>query len=324
MNEPAAAARPPAEEGIARRLRGTLRSGRLPHAYLFVGTSGTGRLEAARWLAGVLLCTDRPAPDTACGECQSCRLMRDDCHPDYHTVGVPEGRQQLPIVAIRQVQHVAGLKPSLADRRVFVIRETDRMSLEAANCFLKTLEEPPGRCLFVLIAAGLRRLPETVVSRSRIVRFGNLAPDVLADRLVGEGMDADQARWLARRSWGSPGLARELQAMGLPEFNSELTERLDGLSPEQDFALSDWLGERAREGAESAARSRIALQEMLECALLHYRDLAERASPPAAERLLEQAELVLEAIEGIGENANRQLALDRLFTELARRQAPAR
>ena len=63
---------------------------------------------------------------------------------------------------------------------------------------------------------------------------------------------------------------------------------------------------------------------MLECALLHYRDLAERASPPAAERLLEQAELVLEAIEGIGENANRQLALDRLFTELARRQAPAR
>jgi DNA polymerase-3 subunit delta' len=234
------------------------------------------------------------------------------------------------------------LKPVRAARRVFVIREADRMSLDAANCFLKTLEEPPGNCLFILIASSLRLIPETIVSRCRIVRFVNLSPQRLQSRLEAEGMEARDAHWLARRAWGSPGLAERFQQMGLHDFNRQLVEKLGQLSAADSLAFSDWLNDAAR-AAHSGAETRIRLQELLECAALYYRDLAlaataggsecelcnqaakdamkEQAAATSPEAFLDKADLVLETIERIGANAHSRLALDRLFTRLPR---PAR
>ena len=335
----------PGQHDAARLLRAALRSGRLPHAYLFVGSSGTGRLAMARWLAQVLLCRRKVEPDECCGECDDCVAVASGRHPDYREAGVPAGKQLLPIDTIRDLQRAASLKPVLGVRRVFTVTEAEMMTIEAANCFLKTLEEPPGACFFVLIASSLRQIPETVVSRCQVVRFRNLPPDDLQHRLEEQGMDPEDAHWLARRSWGSPGLAQRLREMGLAAFNRELVQRLRAMSLEDNFGLSDWLDGLAKEGAASAARSRTALQEVLECALLYYRDLAlaaaarggtaelcnragedgikELASGVEPDAFVEDAELVLETIEGIGANANRRLALDRLFTGLARRRGTA-
>jgi len=327
------------QEG-ARRLRGALRSGRVPHAYLFVGSAGTGRVAAARELGRILLCLDRAAPDAACNKCRSCRAMDGGRHPDYHETGVPEGRQLLPIETVRELQHAASLKSSFGGGHVFVVRDAERMSLDAANCFLKTLEEPPAGCNLILIASSLRDLPETVISRCWIVRFPNMRPQELCQRLEAEGLDADDAWWLARQSWGSPGAAAALRAAEAVELNRELVRRLGDISLEDNFELSDWLSAAAA-GAPGATEARRRLQDLLECAAAYYRDLAlqaavgaegadlmnraaagdicEKAAGAAPEEFLRRAELVLEAIERIGANANRRLVLDHLFTALAER-----
>jgi DNA polymerase-3 subunit delta' len=268
--------------------------------------------------------------------------MAQERHPDYFETGVPEGKQALPIESVREVQRVASIKPVLADRRVFVIRDAESMSAEAANCFLKTLEEPPGGCLLILIASGLRQIPATILSRCRLVRFRNMPPDALQRELEAEQVEPAQARWLARRAWGSPGLARQLLEMGLPEFNNRMLEELRTLSPEDNFRLSDWVNEAASSRSQGTAESRAVLQDLLECLALYYRDLALAAAAAGgtaelcnaaladqareltagrqAEFFASQADLVLEAIERVGGNANRQLALDWLFTRLGRAQ----
>ncbi len=335
----------PGQETAARLIRAALRSDRLPHALLFVGSAGTGRLAMARELARILLCDEPPQPDAACGACRSCRLMGAGGHPDYREEAVPESRQLIPIDAVREMQRVAALKPVTASRRVFVIRDAERLSIEAANCFLKTLEEPPGGCVFLLIASSLRPIPETVISRCRVVRLRNLRPEVLGARLEADGAAPEDAHWLAGRAWGSPGLAEQLRRGGLHAFNKELIEQLRAVSVEDNFRLSDWLDGLARQAGGSAAASRVELQELLECALLYYRDLAVTAADPKGEPpllnragrdairkaaadagpdgFLEQADLVLDAIEAVGNNANRRLALDHLFTELGSRRTGA-
>jgi DNA polymerase-3 subunit delta' len=321
----------------ARRLTAALRSGRVPHAYLFVGSAGTGRGAAARELARILLCRERTAPDAACGVCRSCRAIEAGRHLDYHETAVPEGKQLLPIESVRELQRTASLKPSLAGGHVFVVRDAERMSLDAANCFLKTLEEPPPGCTLVLIASSLRELPETVVSRCWIVRFRNMPPEELRARLEAEGLGADEAWWLARQSWGSPGAADALRQAQFAGVNRELIGKLSALSVEDNFTLSDWL-DAAAGGAGTEARVR--LQDLLECVAAYYRDLALQASVGAGqadlvnraaaddvrraaagaapEEFVRRAEQALEAIEWIGANANRRLALDHLFTSLAK------
>ena len=158
------------------------------------------------------------------------------------------------------------------------------------------------------------------MSRSRLVRFPNEAPDALAAELAEGGMVPADARWLARRCWGCPGLARGLADMRLHEFNRELVERLGRLALEDNFELSDWLIGLAREGKKAGPEARDALQELLECVVVYYRDLALEAAGQRAELRMDQADLALEALERIGANANRQLALDNLFTALALRQ----
>lgn len=319
------------------RLEAALRRGRLPHATLLLGPAGVGRLALARELAGALLCSE--SDDGPCGRCRGCGMFLRGAHPDYEEAGVPEGKQDLPIDLVRELQRKASIKPVIARGRVFVIRDAERMNQEAANCFLKTLEEPPGECRFILIASSLWDIPQTIVSRCQVVRLAAPAPAPVERMLLEEGMDREDAWWLARRSWGSPGLARALRDMGLPAFNRRLCEHLLSLGSGDVFGLADWIGAEAdRAGGASRAAARSVLQELLECLAVFYRDVAASAlagqgaelfnrpfeepirrlaSRRSLDSIIESADLVFEAIESIAANANRRLALDDLFVGLA-------
>jgi hypothetical protein len=253
----------------------------------------------------------------------------------------------------------------MAPRRVFVVRDAERMNSASANCFLKTLEEPPGGSCFILIAAGLWDMPQTVVSRCRVVKLSGLPAGRVEKVLRGEDLDAEDAWWLARRSWGSPGLALGLRDIGLHSANRELAEKLlalgdaegPALRPAGAYELSEWLAAQADAAGQSPStllgevdksnrrpRVRMALQECLECAAVLYRDLAalrlrvreddeapgveifnkgleerlrELASQCPLESLIDCADRVFEAIERVGANANRRVALDDLFTQLS-------
>ena len=154
---------------------------RVPGALLFLGPGHVGKATAAIALAQALNCeapvgVNTAGPD-ACGTCASCRKIGSSTHPDVEIVE-PEG-QFIKIDQIREVSNRLSLNPLLAQRRMVVFKSAEQMNPQAANAFLKTLEEPPADTTLVLCATGRSALPETIVSRCVPVRFLPLTDGIL-------------------------------------------------------------------------------------------------------------------------------------------------
>lgn len=219
-------------------LRRALHSGRMPHAYLFDGPEGVGKERAAVALAARLLCEapQLAADDDACTECTACRLMASGNHPDFHLVhrGLHKLHPDRSVRASKGLYLVVDLvrhfviepaarTPQLGRRRVFVIRDAERMNEEAQNALLKTLEEPPGAACLVLITSAASRLLSTIRSRCQRVRFGALPTPYVArevERLA--RTDATSAAALAALSDGRLGAALRWQQVGLLDALAEL------------------------------------------------------------------------------------------------------
>ncbi len=248
----------------------------MAHAYLFEGPEGVGKELAARALAARLLCEDDAlAPDAdACGQCPSCRLIAADNHPDFHLIH--RGLHKLhPDRSIRQrkglflavdlIRHFliepAAMKPAQGRRRVFLIRDAERMNEEAQNALLKTLEEPPGAACLILVTASAARLLPTIQSRCQRVPFGTLPLEFVAEELARRsGAAAVDARWLAELSGGRLGVAlrwQQIDLLGTLEAVGDCLDRVSEGDPEA-FAkglieLATALAERARPGADDDA-----------------------------------------------------------------------
>ena len=206
-------------------LKRGLAAGRTAHAYLFDGPEGVGKELAARVLAARLLCRDvappgpalfgdAPADDDACGRCEACLLLAAGNHPDFHLIhrGLHKLHPERTIrnsrgltLSVEVVRHFlidpAGLKPTVGSRRIFVIRDAERMHDAAQNALLKTLEEPPGAAVLVLVTASAERLLPTIRSRCQRVPFGRLPRAFIAAQL------ATQARVPAPAAEALAGLA---------------------------------------------------------------------------------------------------------------------
>lgn len=174
------------------------------HAYLFAGPEGCGKSLAARAFAAALLCKRG-----GCGECRDCRLALGDRHPNGFLVE-PEGRE-IHVETVRsEVWHPAFRTAPEPGRKVFVIREADRLNPAAADALLKVLEEPPADAVLLLLSARPHELPETVLSRCHVVTFRPLAEGFVVRTLEAEGVDAKLARLAARLAGGNLGRARRL------------------------------------------------------------------------------------------------------------------
>jgi DNA polymerase-3 subunit delta' len=174
------------------------------HAYVFAGPEGSGKSLAARAFAASLLC-----PEGGCGSCRACRLALGDRHPNEFLVE-PEGRD-IHVDTVRdEVWHPAYRTAPEPGRKVFVIREADRLSPAAADTLLKVLEEPPADAVLMLMSARAHELPDTVVSRCHVVTFTALSEPFVVDALAAEGVDELRARLAARLTGGNLGRARRL------------------------------------------------------------------------------------------------------------------
>jgi DNA polymerase-3 subunit delta' len=174
------------------------------HAYLLAGPEGGGKSLGARAFAAALLCAAG-----GCGECRDCRLALADKHPN-ETIVEPEGRD-IHVETVRaQVWHPAYRTSPEPGRKVFVIREADRLNPAAADVLLKVLEEPPADSVIMLLSARPDELPETVLSRCHVVSFLPLSERFIVGSLVEEGADPTRAALAARLSGGNLGRARRL------------------------------------------------------------------------------------------------------------------
>jgi DNA polymerase-3 subunit delta' len=250
------------------------RRGRLAHAYLFTGLPGIGKRLFADELARALLC-EAPARERleACDQCPSCLQAAAGAHPDLFLVTRPEESHVLPIDVIRELSRSLGLKSARGRGKV------------AANCFLKTLEEPPPRSVLLLVGTSADRQLPTILSRCQVINF---RPPPLAEVVeLLRSQEIEDPAWaerVARLASGSPGQALALADKALWEFRRVL---LDGLSrvPCDTIALSQaWMHFIEEAGKDSAAQRRRAS--------LVLRLLIEFLKSVLAERLGGAADLV--------------------------------
>lgn len=202
-------------------LKAAIESERIAHAYLFLGQDIKGMEDVAIMFAKLLNCVGAGATEKGlnfCDKCISCLKINHKNHPDLKRI-YPEGlSRQIKIGNIRDLQKDIYLKAIEAKKKVYIINETDRMTEEAANCLLKTLEEPPGECVIILISSNLSSILPTIVSRCQVIRFYGLGDDgIVANdedfRIIDELLDVKNAF-----------LGRELEIYQLPRQG--LTEKI--------------------------------------------------------------------------------------------------
>lgn len=158
------------QQDVAGRLQRSLQYGRLAHAYLLVGPRGSGKEAVARTLAQALNCEQQN--HDACGRCASCQLIAKDKHPDIHWLLPKSKGRRIKVDQIREFENSIRLRPGMARLKVGIVRDADCLTEEAANAFLKTLEEPPARTIIILLSGEPQRLLPTILSRCLRMTLG--------------------------------------------------------------------------------------------------------------------------------------------------------
>ncbi len=158
---------------VIANLRAALIRDCLPHALLFAGRLGIGKHTVARALLAARYCERRRDGD-ACGACPECRRIAQNEHNDVILLGRERGKRDIGIAAIREVQGALHLASTSGRGRATILDGAERMTEEAQNAFLKTLEEPPAKAVIVLVSSAVDRLLPTIRSRCAVHRFAPL------------------------------------------------------------------------------------------------------------------------------------------------------
>ena len=355
-------------EDLRERLGESARAGRLPASLLFYGPEGVGKQRLALWLARLLQC-DRLE---ACGECRGCRLALKLEHPDIHWFfPLPrpggsrdklrekledarmeaieeiredplqprreEGATGIYLAAVQEIRSRASHRPAMGPRSVFVIGDAEKMvpqaaNPEAANAFLKVLEEPPEDTYVFLTSSRPGALLPTIRSRVLSLRVPPLDEEVVEGFLAEHaGLDAGEASRLAGVSQGSIGRALRLTTEEEREIRDEAADLLR-------LAISGSRSRRLRHAVQvspAGARGEFsevlaAAEEMIRDLLAAVTDSPERAFAPARAReildghrphpysLIRAAESVDEARRMADANVNPQAITAVLLDDLAR------
>jgi DNA polymerase-3 subunit delta' len=310
-------------------LKRALANKTLAHAYLFSGEAGIGKKMTALALAAAVNCGDA-GPEGGCGVCPSCRKIALSGHPDVHIL-VPDG-DEIKIDQVRQMQADLSLKPFEGAKKVLIIDGAESMNPSSANAFLKTLEEPPGECLIIMISAMPQGLLATIRSRCQEIRFHPLPRHILAQALMRKrALSGEDAWFLAALAQGSMG-----RGLGM-DVEQEKTAR--------DDVMTLWAGLGAMSPAdvlvqaEALFRDRDRLDRLLDIGvewlrdalvyhetgderlLVHgqardrYREWGERFSTP---RMLADAELFFESRSLLDRRVSAQLVAENLLLKLGR------
>ena len=240
---------------ILQQLQHAIATERVAGAYLFAGPAHVGKETVAAHFAKTLNCAT--SNEAACGACLSCRKIDDSNHPDVQTVR-PSGAW-MRIDQIRELQKRIIYRPLEGRRKTYILTDVERMNLEAANCLLKTLEEPPGYAVLILLTTNLDALLPTIRSRCQIIKFNSLQIPELATVLSEQfGLETSRALSIATLSRGAIG-----KAIALLDSGSDGVSKVPELLTANDLLAAFRIAEELSQSPE----------EGLDQLLLWYRDL---------------------------------------------------
>lgn len=332
---------------VVERLKTSAKAGRLAHAFLFVGPEGVGKRTFALKLAQALLCEKNPEELLdPCGACPGCAQVEAGTHPDVITAGRPEDKQELPIKVIREVCSNFALKPVRGLRKVAIVDDLDSINDEAANAFLKTLEEPPPGAVLILLGTSPELQLETIVSRCQVVRFDPIPDEDLIAVLLEKGIADDEAEARRLASLADGGVGRAM-SLADPELGAQRRALIDGLADERGFdpgeQVQQFLSFAKQAGKEAAAQRRRAGLMIAEIARLfrgvlwQTAGLEAPAADPADRRAIATlanrlepedvfilTDRALEADRHLRRNLYLPLVLESLFHDLAKIINPKR
>lgn len=310
-------------------LKRALANNTLAHAYLFSGEDGVGKKLTAVAVAAAVNCAER-GPGGGCGACPSCRKTASFGHPDIHVVAA-DG-QEIKIDQIRQVQAGLALKPFEGMKKVLIVDGADALNDAAANAFLKTLEEPPGDTLIILVTSLPQSMLPTIRSRCQEIRFLPLSRRALSQVLVERrGLSEEDAWFVAALAKGSLGRAIEMnieEERAAREDVRRLWLDLRAMSPAEVLAQAEPLSkdrrrlERLLDVTVEGIRDTLVLSATGDESLLvnagekdRYTLLAGQFSFP---RMLADIELLNESRRLLDRRVSAQLVTENLLLKLGR------
>lgn len=256
----------------------SLRENRLAHCYLLVGPPNIGKTTIALEIAQAVNCTETDKP---CGECTQCLRIAEGKHSDVQLISLKnvtsegqnkKNRTEISINDIREMQKSASLKPFEGACRVFIIKTVEQLSIEAANCLLKTLEEPPAQVIVILLSnTNSSNLLQTIVSRCQVIKLNTLPTSQVAQHIQKQSeINPEQLQQIANLSRGRIGWA--IKVIEKPEI---LTIRQQTIQKILNVITGDLFTrfEYASELANIFARDRESVREELEMWISILRDI---------------------------------------------------
>ncbi len=314
-------------------LRRAISSQRVRHAYLFTGPDHIGKALLARRFAQTLLCTGGPdprlSPQSPCGTCLSCRKVLHNNHPDVHYVARPPDKQFILIEQVRALQSDSARKTLEGRRNIFLIEGMHEMNVQAANCLLKTLEEPEPDVVLLLTVPDPALLLPTILSRVQQISMHLLTTSQIRQSLQDRWQVAEEDAALisalaaGRMGWAISAVEDD-DLLTERQAHLEMLVRIPSLSRVQRFDIAQKL---STEGDK--------IKDMLELWLLWWRDLLfatnncqdlvvnvdmrsllqKHAARINSSESLRMIRTILRTLESLDQNVNARLALEVLMLD---------
>lgn len=326
-------------ENTKRRLGDALSTGSLSHAYIIEGAEGSGRFTLATQIACVLNCknsADENAPHP-CLECNMCRRILSGSAPDVRVTDT-DGRAAIGVDSIRLLKEDVYLSPTESEYKVYIIKNSEKMTAQAQNALLKVLEEPPDKVVFFLLTTDSGELLTTIKSRAQTIRMQILDAKTIRNYLKTEYADKigkmpeEKAEALVSASGGRIGEAIKLldekalssvmlERNDVDRIIGAITEKTDYTSVYDAFSS---LPQKRQEFADSLGFLSSALRDLLIAKrggeeFIYYGDgkkAREIASKISIGRLVRLLDTVSEAIYALQNNANVSLTLSGIITDI--------
>jgi len=200
------------QERAIKILTKSLKEDKVSSSYIFVGSEGTGKKFTVIEFTKVLNCLNLNKKLEACDNCHSCNEINKQCYPDLKIIETTTS--SIKIEQIREIRKEIELKPFKSTKKVYIIDQAEKMTLEASNCLLKIMEEPPCYVIIILICSKIDVILPTIISRCQIIYFGLITSlkikELLLNRL--SNLEKNKAEIISRLAQGSIGRAFKLSS----------------------------------------------------------------------------------------------------------------